>query len=159
MIKGESSKPFPLNCGVPQGSVLGPILFTLYTSPLGDVVRQHGVHFHLCADDTQIYLALEPSDSDSQINTFAKLDRCVHDIAAWMKVNKLKLNHDKTEIIMFGTPKQLDMVPFETMNIGGMELPIAKTARNLGLVMDANMTLASDISSISSISKSAHYHL
>ena len=156
VIKDESSEPFPLACGVPQGSVLGPVLFTLYTSPLGDVVRKHGVLFHLYADDTQLYMSLEPADTQNQLTAVAKLNDCVHDIAVWMRDNKLKLNNDKTEIIMFGTAKQLEKVPLETVTLEGITLPIAKQARNLGILMDANLTLASHVSSLS---KAAHYHL
>ena len=56
IIRESTSSSCNLEFGVPQGSVLGPILCVLYTTPLGDILREHGVKYHLYADDTQMYL-------------------------------------------------------------------------------------------------------
>ena len=92
--------------GVPQGSVLGPLLFSLYTTPLSLVIGKHkGVKFHCYADDTQVYIHLYQKNSSV---AFEKLDRCLDDIKEWMSASKLKLNPDKTGFTVFGSKRQRD---------------------------------------------------
>ena len=84
----RKSKAEPVRWGVPQGSVLGPLLFSLYLTPLGDIIRSHDINFYMYADDIQLYLT--------------SLERCMLAVRAWMSANKLKLNDSKTEFFVLG---------------------------------------------------------
>ena len=96
------SNNIKMSCGVPQGSILGPLLFNLYMLPLGQVIKKNKIAYHSYADDTQIYIALSPNDYSPIDN----LCNCIEQINAWMTQNFLQLNKDRTEIIVFGTPNQ-----------------------------------------------------
>ena len=96
-----------LKQGVPQGNVPGPILFTLYTSPLGDSCREHDVSFQSYADDQQIYLSFSPIQPCGKDKCLQSLGACISDIHLWMRTNLLKLNDDKTELIVLGPDNSL----------------------------------------------------
>ena len=86
-----------ISFGLPQGSVLGPIIVTLYTAPLSHVIAEHDVEHHLYADDTQIYISLSGSEA---LESITDLKSCVTDVFTWMTNSKLKLKPSKTEFII-----------------------------------------------------------
>ena len=87
-----------LLCGVPQGSVLGPMKFCLYLLPLGAILRNHNIGYHIYADDTQLYISFKCKDP---LVSLTKLNMCISDIRVWIIQNKLKINDSKTEFIIF----------------------------------------------------------
>ena len=147
-IQGTSSSSKQLTCGVPQGSVLGPLLFTAYTSPLGDIVRKHNVEFHLYADDTQLYIAFEQTEEGCTAAK-AKMEACIQDIRHWMAVNFLKLNDDKTEVIILHSRYQASPT-FTSINIGQESITPSNSVRNIGVLFDSNMTLQPHINAMTS---------
>ena len=107
IIQGEdgssaTSDTVELKQGVPQGSVCGPVLFTLYISHLGDICRKHKVNFHSYADDQQNYLSFWPTDKTAKAESMARLHAGITDMRCWMWTNLLKLNDSKTEFVVMG---------------------------------------------------------
>ena len=95
--------------GVLQGSVLGPLLFVLYTAELSEVVAAYGLTLHQYADNCQIYIATPASDASSAV---IRLQECLCQVNAWMSSSRLRLNHKKTEVMWLGSRQQLDKLSF-----------------------------------------------
>ena len=124
-----------------KGSVLGPILFSLYTTPLSKVIQNHpGLCFHFYADDMQLYIYLTHKYATQ---AFGRLKNCLDDVRKWLSANKLKLNPDKTEFILFGSKNvRTKLGKFFPGNILGNLLSPADAIRNLGVWFDSDFSFS-----------------
>ena len=149
------SHPKSLSCGVPQGSVLGPLLFIMYTSPLSKLISSYpNIRHHLYADDTQVYIKLSPVNASTVI---PELQSCLSEIQKWMANCKLKLNPDKTEFIVFGPKNKRDsLLKFFPIDIMGNKISPTDKVCNLGVIFDSGFTFSDQVNSIR---KSCFYYM
>ena len=88
---------------MPQGSGTGPWGYTRYTGPLGSLLRILAILFHMFADDTQLHQSFNSTLKSAQIDAKTKIESCLDKVSQWMSENRLKLNGDKTEVLIVGT--------------------------------------------------------
>ena len=145
VIDGCASDPAFLKTGVPQGSVLGPLLFCIFMIGLGDVIRRHNLTFVVFADDVQIFGSFKASEA---VDMSRRFQLCVDDLADGFVSKRLLLNGSKSELILFGSPQQLKKVSSFRVVLGGEALPIRSSVRDLGFMMDSNRQFNVQVSAV-----------
>ncbi len=145
----HKSKWTSMTCGVPQGSVLAPLLFSLYMLPLSQIMRKKLIAYHSYADDTQIYLALSPND----YSPIYSLCQCIDEINSLIFQHFLQLYKEKTEVIAFGNK-------FEVLKVNAYLASRGQTTKNqvinLGVILETDLSFSSHVKAVT---KSAYYHL
>ena len=150
-VQGTLPRLFYLDCGVPQGSCLSPLLYTIHASKLLNIIKRHLPDAHCYPDDSQIYLSFRPADGlSSQIDAIHAMESCIEDIRHWMVSDRLLLNDEKTEFLLIGTRQQLIKVGFLPLRVGTIDLEPVNCVRNLGVWFDSMLSMETHINIVCS---------
>lgn len=144
-INNQLSTTHTLTCGVPQGSVLGARMYTMYTHPLSIIMKNHNVMYHSYADDTQIYTQCDNNEI-SRNNATKCLQNCIADVCKWMAYNSLKINEDKTEFIVFCAKSTT--IGNISLQVGDNSVRTKDDIKILGVTFDSKLTLQKQISTV-----------
>ena len=136
----------PVHLGVPQCTVLGPILFTMYIKPLSAIIDSHSIIHHSFADDIQQQMSAPPDRISELLHS---MQLCIGDVNALATANMLKLNEDKTELMLVTSKrtKHLNNLP-TSITIGNALVPFKQSVKNLCLTLDCHLTMNVHVTNI-----------
>jgi len=153
-IGDEISQVSTVTIEVPQGSVLRPFLFPAYVSPISDVISSYGVHFHQCADDTQLYTAVK-SEGDSC--SLQNLELCTCAVRNWFALNGMLLNPEKSEVLLVARKAIADKFSNGScVAVAGSNITFSVKLKSLGVTL--NQTLSFD-QHVRDVVKASNFHM
>ena len=126
VIKGKKSSDHLLKYGVPQGSVLGPVLFTLYTQPLVQEIVKFNLKYHFYADGTQLYDSVHRKNFEDLCH---RMECCIKCVKKWMNENRLMLNDNKTEVLLTGSAGSLSKLERSSIHIGDSDIKFSNKVK------------------------------
>jgi len=148
---GERSELSSLDFGVPQGSVLGPFLFSVYISPIADVISSHMIQFHQYADDTQLYVKIE-SDADMK-----RLETCTLAVRDWFTENGMLLNPDKSEVLLVASKANAKKFAHGLgVSVAGSQIAYSVNLKSLGVTLDQSLTFDQHVRNVV---KTSNFHI
>ena len=136
----------PVHSGVPQGSVLGPMLFTMYIKPLSAIINSHSIILHSFADDIQLQMSAPPDGISELLHS---IQSCIGDVKAWATAYMLKLNDNKTKLMLVTSKRNNHLHNLPTpITIGNAQIPFKHSMKNLGFSLDCHLTMNAHVSNI-----------
>ena len=143
-ISNHCSAFAPVHSGVPQSSVFGPMLFTKYIMPLFAIIDSHSVIHHSFADDLQSQMSASPDEISELLHS---MQSCISDVKAWATTNMLRLNDNKTELMLVSSRRTMHLHSLPTsITIGNSQIPFLQSVKNLGSIIDIHLTVNAHVS-------------
>ena len=155
-VKVGSAQSPPVLCdrGVPQGSVLGPLLFTAFISPIARVAARHNISQRQYADDTQVYMKFTNASMAAQVDS---MQACLSELCQWFLSNGLAINPDKSEAIVLSTAQKSRCTStVSSVDVAGHSVPISKSLKLLGVTLDKHLSFNEHVNNTC---RAAFYHL
>ena len=145
-LSNHCSALAPVHSGVPQVSVLGPILFAVYIKPLSAIIDSHSIMHHSFADDIQLQMSAPPDRISELLHS---MQSCISDVNSWASANMLMLNDNKTELMFFTSKstKHFHSLP-TSITMGNANIPIKQSVKNFGFTLDCHLTMNAHVSNI-----------
>ena len=130
---------------VPQGSVLGPLLFIIYTSDISRIIAKDGLLCMFCADDTQLYFHLKTHNMPV---AKSMVEGCINHVHQWPTSNRLRLNPDKTEGLWWATSRRPTALKCQSFQIGQSVIQLTSSVRNRSVQLRSDLTISDQVSAV-----------